>query len=291
MGGPSLLSRRAALLGLAAAGGVPRGGLAATEGFEAIEARLGGRVGVAALDTGSGRAVLHRQDERFAMCSTFKATLAAAVLQRAQSGRLNLDDMATFARAEMLPNSPVTAAAADRRLSLRALCAAAVSYSDNTAANLLLKKLGGPRRLTAFFRSVGDHVSRLDRIEMALNENRPGDPRDTTTPAAMARTLRTLCLDGAVLGDAPRNLLRDWMLNERNGGRRIRSAAPEGWRVANKPGTSLNGAVNDIAVLWPDAGAPIVLSLYSNAPGAPLAASEQAIADTARLALRGLGHA
>ena len=246
-----------------------------------IEAGLGGRLGMYALETGSGRELAFRADERFAMCSTFKATLAAAVLGRLDSGAIDRSEVLRFDPAELLPTSPV-AARSGGSIGVLAACEAVVSYSDNTAANLLLGKMGGPPGLTAFFRQLGDDVSRLDRYELELNANVAGDPRDTTTPRAMAGTLQRLLL-GDALGTASRDLLTGWMLNEQNGKARVRAGMPADWRVANKPGTSNNGATNDIAVAWPPGDAPIVLAVFVNAPTADGAARQRAIAQVARV--------
>ena len=250
------------------------------DALAAIESGLGGRLGVHALDTGSGRELAFRADERFAMCSTFKATLAAAVLRRIDDGELEPGEVLRFDPAALLPTSPVAARSAGA-ITVLAACEAVVSYSDNTAANLLLARIGGPPVLTSYFRSLGDGVSRLDRYELALNANQPGDPRDTTTPRAMAGTLRRLLLEDA-LGASSRELLTAWMVAEQNGKARVRAGMPTGWRVANKPGTSNNGATNDIAVAWPPGGAPIVLAVFVNAPDADGAARQRAIADVAR---------
>ena len=246
-----------------------------------IEAGLGGRLGMYALDTGSGRELAFRADERFAMCSTFKATLAAAVLGRLDSGAIDRSEVLRFDPAELLPTSPVSARSGGS-IGVLAACEAVVSYSDNTAANLLLERIGGPPVLTAFFRQLGDDVSRLDRYELELNANVAGDPRDTTTPRAMAGTLQRLLL-GDALGTASRDLLTGWMRNEQNGKARVRAGMPADWRVANKPGTSNNGATNDIAVAWPPGGAPIVLAVFVNAPTADGAARQRAIAQVARV--------
>lgn len=245
----------------------------------AIQAGLGGRLGAYALDTGSGRELTFRADEHFAMCSTFKATLAAAVLGRIESGALDGLAALPFDPARLLPTSPVTARSGGS-ISVLAACAAVVSYSDNTAANLLLETIGGPQVLTAYFRALGDEVSRLDRYEPELNEHVAGDPRDTTTPRAMAGTLRHLLL-GEVLSAASRELLVGWMINEQNGKARVRAGVPSGWRVANKPGTNLDGATNDIAVVWPPGAAPIVLAVFVDAPGADGVARQRAIAQVA----------
>lgn len=225
-----------------------------------IEKALGGRIGVSALNTADGARIRHRSDERFAMCSTFKAALAGAVLARCDHGELVLSQQIKFGESDLLPNSPRTAAhLREGALTIEMLCAAAVEVSDNTAANPLLSLIGGPAQLTAFFRSIGDNVSRLDRMEFDLNSNLPNDPRDTTTPDAMSGNLKSLLVDREVLSAASQNRLTNWMLNEQNGRNRTRWGLPPVWRVANKPGSSADnaGATNDIAVAWPPGDAPL----------------------------------
>jgi beta-lactamase class A len=280
----SMLSRRSFLIGSAtlAAGCAHSDARAA---FAELEQVLGGRIGFSALDTGSGRRIEWRAGERFALCSTFKASLAAAVLTRIDAGEFRRDDVLTFDAANLLPTSRTTAQHRDGRISVIEACEAVVTVSDNTAANALLRLVGGPPAMTAFFRSLGDRTTRLDRYELELNSNIDGDPRDTTTPDAMLRSLQTLLLGDALSGTS-RSLLTSWMRNEQNGSNRIRAGLPSTWQVANKPGTGANGAVNDIGVAWPPQSAPIVLIAYTDAPGAELAAGETAIARAGALAAR-----
>lgn len=253
--------------------------------FAELEQVLGGRIGFSALDTGSGRRIAWRAGERFALCSTFKAVLAAAVLTRIDAGEFRRDDVLTFDAANLLPTSRTTAQHRDGRISVLEACEAVVTVSDNTAANALLKLLGGPPAVTAFFRSLGDRTTRLDRYELELNSNIDGDPRDTTTPDAMLGSLQTLLLGDALSGTSG-TLLTSWMRNEQNGRNRIRAALPSTWQVANKPGTGANGAVNDIGVAWPPQRTPIILIAYTDAPGAELADGETAITRAAALAAR-----
>lgn len=248
-----------------------------------IEADLGGRLGFSALDTASGQRIRWRADERFAMCSTFKVALAAAVLTRIDAGEVRPNDVLTFDPANLLSTSPATARHPDGRIRVIEACEGIVSVSDNTAANVLLDLIGGPTAMTAFFRELGDSTTRLDRYELELNSNIEGDLRDTTTPDAMLGILQRLLLDD-VLSESSRSLLTAWMLNEQNGKRRIRAGLPTGWRVANKPGTSLNGAVNDIGIAWPPLADPIIVIAYTHAPGTEIAAGEVAISRAARLA-------
>ncbi len=249
-----------------------------------IETSLGGRLGVFARNTGNGRVMGHRAGERFAMCSTFKATLVAAVLARVDRGGLALDRMVPYGKADLLSHAPVGEAhVGEGALDLESLCAAAVEESDNTAANLLLGLIGGPPGVTAFFRELGDKVSRLDRIELALNSNLPGDPRDTTTPEAMAGVLERLLVGEKALSAASRARLTGWMENNRNGAARLRAGLPPDWRLADKTGTSDNGAVNDIGVLWPAGKPPILLTVYTDTPGAAVAKGEASIAEVAKV--------
>ncbi|HEU4651346.1 MAG TPA: class A beta-lactamase [Croceibacterium sp.] len=247
----------------------------------AIESSLGGRLGVYALDTGSARELAFRADHRFAMCSTFKAALAAAVLARVAGGTIAGGEVLHFEPGRLLPTSPV-AARSGGHIGVFAACEAVVSYSDNTAANLLLERIGGPPAMTRYFRKLGDEVSRLDRYEPELNTVAAGDPRDTTTPRAIAGTLRRLLL-GDALSAGSRERLTAWMLNEQNGKARIRAGMPQGWRIANKPGTNLTGATNDIAVAWPPNGAPLLVAVFVDAPSADTAARQHAIAEVAGL--------
>ena len=279
-----MLSRRRFLIGAATvAAGCAHSEAEAT--FAELERALGGRLGFSALDTGSGRRIDWRDGERFALCSTFKAALAAAVLRRVDARELRRDDVLTFDAANLLANSRFTAQRRDGRISVIEACEAVVSVSDNTAANALLKLIGGPPAMTAFFRSLGDATTRLDRYELELNSNIEDDPRDTTTPQAMLRSLQAVLL-GDVLSASSRDVLTTWMLQEQNGRARIRAGLPSTWRVANKPGTGANGAVNDIGIAWPPSGAPIVIVVYTDGAAAEPSESESVIARVATLAVR-----
>lgn len=234
------------------------------ETLQRLEAASGGRLGLLALDTGSGRRLAHRADERFAMCSTFKWLLAARVLQLEGRGALSLDDFLPVTRADLVPYAPfVEPQLAAGRARIGALAQAMVEISDNAAANLLLARTGGPAALTAWLREGGDALTRLDRVETALNENLPGDPRDSTTPAAMAALMQRLLLTpDASLPAAARERLLGWMVASPTGARRLRAALPAGWRAADKTGTGERGAANDVALVWPPGRAPWVVALY-----------------------------
>jgi beta-lactamase class A len=227
-----------------------------------IESESGGRLGVAALDTLTEARFGHRADERFPMCSTFKLLAAAAILARVDAKQERLDRLIEFAAADVVVNSPVTKDHVGAPgMSLEELCEAAMTMSDNTAGNLLLASLGGPEGLTAYARSLGDTVTRLDRIEPELNEATPGDVRDTTTPAAMVANMRALTLDKALSATSREQLVR-WLIGNKTGDTRLRAGLPAGWRVGDKTGSGERGTTNDVGVFWPPDRAPVIVSIY-----------------------------
>lgn len=227
----------------------------------ALESANHGRLGVAVIDAGSGERSGYRMEERFAMCSTFKVLLVAAVLQRVDGGRERLDRLETIPARPLVGHSPLTEVHAGGSMSVMALCAAILTQSDNTATNVMLATLGGPDGITRFARSVGDAVTRLDRTETSLNEARPGDPRDTTSPEAMAGNLRAVLL-GKVLTAASRERLTEWMIANQSGQTRLRARLPEGWRAGDKTGSNLEDTAGDIGILWPPQGAPVLVAAY-----------------------------
>lgn len=223
-----------------------------------IEAESGGRLGVAAFDTGRQIRLNYRGNERFPMCSTFKVLAVSSILARDPA---LLAERIRYTKDDLVPYAPVTEKHLADGMTNAELCAAAIELSDNAAANLLMKQVGGPAGVTAFARSLGDETFRLDRWEPELNSAIPGDPRDTTTPVAMMRTLEKLAL-GDALAPAQRKLLVDWMLNSPTGAERIRAGVPADWKVADKTGSGSHGSTNTIAVLYPPAKAPIVIAVY-----------------------------
>jgi beta-lactamase class A len=231
------------------------------ERFARLEKDSNGRLGVAVLDTGSGDSIGYRKDERFAMCSTFKMLLAAAVLKRVDAGKEKLDRRIAIETTGFLPNSPVSQEHAGRTMTIRELTAAIVTRSDNTAANLLLASIGGPPAITGFARSLGDTVTRLDRVETALNEALPGDPRDTTSPAAMV-TNRRMLLVGDRLSPLSREQLIEWLKANKTGDERIRAGLRSGWQAGDKTGSNGDNTTNDIAVIWPGQRAPVLVTAY-----------------------------
>jgi beta-lactamase class A len=250
----------------------------------ALERRHGGRLGVAIIDTGNGRRVAHRGDERFPMCSTFKWLAVAAVLARVDRGEESLDRRIVFTPAEVVTYSPITESrTGEPGMSLAEVCQAALRLSDNTAGNLLLDRVGGPAGVTAFARSVGDQATRLDRRETMLNEATPGDPRDTTTPLAMAGAMQAVLL-GDVLAAASRERLVTWMAASTTGTARLKAGLPAGWRVVDKTGTSNNGVSNDLAIAWPPSRAPLLVAAYYAESPLDGDAREAVLAEVGRLA-------
>lgn len=225
----------------------------------ALERRHGGRLGVAIFDTGSGRREGHRADERFLICSTFKLLLAAAVLQRVDQGRERLGRRIVFGKDVLLGYAPITKQhVGSPGMMVSELCAAAITLSDNTAANLLLKEIGGPQAVTAYARGLGDEATLLDRIEPALN------PYDMTTPKAMLGDMRQLLL-GDRLSQASRALLISWLVACQTGLQSLRAGLPGDWRVGDKTGQwdgNGQGANNDIAIVWPPNRKPILVAAY-----------------------------
>ncbi|MDN3921918.1 class A beta-lactamase [Roseateles violae] len=237
-----------------------------------LEALSGGELGVCALDSGSGQLIGHKAEQRFAMCSTFKALLAGQVLARVEAGALSLAQQLPVKRADLLPHAPaVEAKLKDGRMTVAELCAGSVELSDNAAANLLLSLCGGPKALTAWLRDIGDPLTRLDRSEPELNSNIPGDPRDSTTPAAMAETLRRLLLGEQALRRAEsRAQLLGWMERSPTGRARLRAGLPAGWRAGDKTGTGTRGAVNDVAIVFPPGRAPWLIAVYMSGSAQPV---------------------
>jgi len=252
------------------------------DALAAIEARSGGRLGVAVLDVGSRLFSVHRADERFPMCSTHKLLSVGAILRRVDQGREQLDRRIRFAATDLVAYSPATKDHAGRDgMTLAQLCEAAITLSDNTAANLILASLGGPQGVTAFARSLGDPVTQLDRIEPMLSEATPGDPRDTTTPLSMLKDIEALVL-GAALTSASRERLTGWLIGNRTGDTRLRAGLPASWRCGDKTGTGHHGTANDVGMLWPAHGAPVIVSAYLTESTASEPMRDATLADVAR---------
>lgn len=260
-----MLGRRAAVAGLATLPLLAVAGRAdaAARVFAVIEARSRGRLGVAILDTDTGRRLAWRGDERFPLTSTFKLLAAAAILSRVDHGHDRLDREVSVDAAAVVGYSPRTRSQIGAAMTLGALCAAVVVDSDNGAANLLLHDLGGPGSVTRFARSLDDDTTRLDRIEPDLNQGIVGDLRDTTSPAAMLGDVHRLLLGGA-LSDDSRALLTGWLTASTTGAARLRAGLPAGWRVGDKTGTGADGTgtSNDVVIAWPPGRGPILIAAY-----------------------------
>ncbi|MCA6113656.1 class A beta-lactamase [Bradyrhizobium sp. WSM 1738] len=249
-----------------------------------LEIESGGRLGVCVFETATGARHVHRGDERFPMCSTFKALAAAAILARVDSGNEQLTRRITYDASALVTYSPVTEKHVSDGMTLAEICEAAVTLSDNTAGNLLLGAIGGPSGLTAFVRSLGDPITRLDRDEPSLNEALPDDPRDTTTPNAMASNLQALILGTKALSAPSREQLTAWLIANKTGGTRLRAGLAKDWRVGDKTGTGARGTNNDVAVIWPPNKAPVIITAYLT--GATVSAAQQnaTLASVARAA-------
>lgn len=264
---------------------VPDAGAASSgveERFAALEQQLHGRLGVYAIDTATGATLGYRADERFAFASTFKAVLGAAILARSESQADLLERRILYTAADMVNYSPITEQHLATGMTVAELCAAAIQYSDNTAANLLLRLVDGPAGLTRFARARHDSTFRLDRIETELNSAIPGDLRDTSSPMAMARLLQSLTL-GDGLAAAQREQLHAWLAGNTTGARRIAAGVPDGWKVADKTGTGDYAAAGDIAVVTPPDGGPWLVAIYTTQPAQDAPANEAVIAEAMRV--------
>ncbi len=277
--------RRAVLAGLSAAAAcLTLPAAAAEDALAALEAKAGGRLGVFALDTGSGRSFAHRADERFLMCSTTKLVSVGAVLARVDAGAEQLGRQVSYGAKDLdVGYAPDTKAhLAEGQMSMEALCRAAITHSDNGAANLILSSLGGPAAVTRFARGLGDTVTRFDRPELGLNR-RDGE-RDTTTPRAFAATARALLL-GTALSPASRDLLNRWTNDCTTGSARIRAGVPSGWTVGDKTGTA-GPFANDVALLRPPGGSPIVVTAFYEVTDRKDAEREAVLRDAGAIAAR-----
>ena len=255
--------------------------------FAKLETRFHAQLGLYAINTGTGRSVTYQADDRFAFCSTIKAFAASVLLQRDTDQQLN--QVITYSSSDLVADSPVTSEHAGSGMALSAIMAAAVDFSDNTALNLMLGQIGGPAALQSALRSLGDTTTNVDRTEPSLGSATPGDTRDTSTARAFATDLRTFVL-GDALTTSRRTQLVNWLQANTTGGPYIRAAVPAGWKVGDRTGTGAYGTRNDIAVLWPPTGAPIVIAILSNRGGDADASSADALlADATRITLQAMG--
>ncbi|MEU6241928.1 class A beta-lactamase [Streptomyces sp. NPDC047024] len=258
-----------------------------TAQLRSLEREYDARLGVYARNTRTGRTVAYRAGEPFAMCSLFKAFAAAAVLRdhsggKGRDGRTGLDEVIHFPPADILSNSEHSKGCLETGIPVRDACALAIQYSDNTAGNLMLRRIGGPAGLTRFFRSLGDEVSRLDRWETDLNTAIPGDPRDTTTPYAVGGSLERLTLGGALSG-ADRRQLVAWLSGNTTSTRRFRAGLPADWTLADKTGTGSYASAHDLGIAWTTRRTPVVLAVLTTKAEQDAPVDESLIERTARL--------
>lgn len=250
--------------------------------LKALEQASGGRLGVAIIDSATNKGFGYRTDERFPMCSTFKLLLVGAILQKVDRHDEQLGRQVPISKADLMAYSPATGKWVGKGMAVEELCEAAITLSDNTAANLLLTRIGGPNGITAFARKIGDDKTRLDRIEPTLNEALPGDLRDTSTPGAMLHDLYQLTV-GKVLTEPSKTKLITWLTQNMTGNDRVRAGLPRNWRVGDKTGTGERGTANDLAVVWPPHHAPILISVYLTGSNHTSAERNATIAAVARL--------
>ncbi|MEW2292942.1 class A beta-lactamase [Streptomyces sp. NPDC006743] len=283
---PAVTAARATAAPAAPGAASASGVRAAVDELRALEERYAARLGLHARNVRTGQVLAHRAGERFALCSTFKVFAAAAVLRN--HGRCApLDKVVHYPAMDIVDNSPVTKEHVDSGMTVGELCAAAIQYSDNTAGNLLLREVGGPGGLTAFFRSLDDRVSRLDRWETDLNTALPGDPRDTTTPEALAASLERVTL-GRALAGGDREQLITWMKGNTTSAERFRKGLPKGWVIGDKTGTGDYASANDIGVAWTTRGTPVVLAVLTSKPVKDAAVDNDLIAGAAGVVARTL---
>lgn len=247
-----------------------------------LEKEYDARLGIYAIDTGTGRTVSYRPDERFAYTSTFKPLAAGALLLKKPLDEL--DKVITYKKEDLVTYSPVTEKHVEKGMTLREISDAAIRYSDNTAGNLLLKELGGPAGLETVLKEVGDTITKPERYETDLNEAVPGDIRDTSTPKALATTLKAFTVDG-VLPPEKQEVLIDWLKRNTTGDELIRAAVPEGWAVGDKTGAGSYGTRNDIAIIWPPNQAPIVMAVMSSRTEQDASYDNALIAKSAKVVL------
>lgn len=273
--------------------GAPQGKVDVRKELRRLETSFQGRIGAYAIDAGTGKAVSYRAFERFPSNSSFKAILCGAILHKARTTAPGLlDRVIHYTKDDLVEHSPVTADKDNiaNGMSVSRLCHATITTSDNAAANLLLRQIGGPPGLTRYYRSLGDPAGRLDRRETDLNEWKPGEKRDTIMPAFMASDLRKITL-GPALVPQDRKREIDWLKASTTGSQRIRAGLPKNWTVGDKTGTGGRyAAASDIAIALPPSGAPLIIAIYTNRTTEGAATDESVIASTASVLARGLGR-
>ena len=248
------------------------------QAVQAEESTLQARIGMAVIDTNTGSTWDYRGDERFPLNSTHKTFTCAALLAKVDQQALSLNQLVSISKEMLMAYSPITEKSLSAQtMTLGALCQAAVSYSDNTAANLAFDAIGGSTGFNAFMRSLGDEQTRLDRKEPDLNEATPGDLRDTTTPKAIVHSLKKALLDDG-LSALSQAALKQWMLDDQVASALLRAALPANWRIADKTGAGGYGSRSIIAVIWPPSQQPLVVAIYITQTTAPMTDSNKAVA-------------
>ncbi|MEU4647910.1 class A beta-lactamase [Nocardia fluminea] len=253
----------------------------ATATFAEMEAKYGARLGLSVVDTGTAATANYREGERFPMASTFKGLACGALLQAHPLSTGYFDQVIRYTAADIVVNSPETEKHIDTGMTVTALCDAAITLSDNTAGNMLLRLLGGPAGFTAFLRTLGDTVSRLDRWEPELNTAIPGDERDTTTAAALVANYRALVL-GTALQEPERAQLATWLKASKTGAKRIKAGLPTDWIVGDKTGSPAYGSALDVAIAWPPNRAPLVLAVLTTKPDQNAEPSNDLVAEATK---------
>lgn len=276
-----LLAGLPAMAGIAMDSRISYGATAGSSPFASqckqLERESGGRLGIAMLNTATGARLGYRANERFPMCSTFKLLTVGTVLTHVDQGKERLGRIVHFSKSDLIAYSPATEKRVGQGMSIEELCVAALTLSDNTAANLLLATIGGPSGFTHFARTLGDNVTRLDRNEPTLNEALPGDPRDTTTPMAMMMDIRKLTL-GNQLSANSKARLKKWLIANTTGDKRLRAGVPKDWKVGDKTGSGGHGTANDVGIMWPPGHAPILATVYLTGATVDSDARERTIA-------------
>jgi beta-lactamase class A/beta-lactamase class A CTX-M len=252
----------------------------------ALEKDSGGRLGVMLINTADNSQIAYRADERFAMCSTSKFMAASAILKRSETQTELLTRRISLKKSDLVNYNPITEKHLDTGMTIGELAAAALQYSDNTAMNKLIEQLGGPQKVTAYARTLGDNTFRLDRTEPTLNTAIPGDDRDTTSPRAMALSLQHATL-GTALAEPQRAQLVEWMKGNTTGGMSIRAGLPATWVVGDKTGSGDYGTTNDITVIWPDNKAPLILITYFTQPEKDAKSRRDVLASAAKIVTQG----
>ena len=246
--------------------------------IEAIESQLGARIGVSIYDVTDNKLWHHNGDTRFPLMSTFKTLACAKLLFDVEKGLQSFDTSSIVTQSSLVKWSPVTEKYIGKKFTLKQACSAAMIMSDNTATNIVLTGIKGPKALTQFMRSIGDEVTRLDRIEPYLGEALDGDKRDTTSPNAMVKSLNTL-LFGNTLSQVSKAQLKQWMIDNTGTGSLFRSVLPENWSIADRSGAGGYGSRGITAVVWSNKRSPLIISVYLTQTNASFAQLDQAIAN------------